>query len=157
MTDVTLHLPQSPVGPLTEALQADDLTGLAILRSHATYVPLAPHDIVRIDDERRIVDIEHLEPLWVFEVTMHLPKGLTFGQALDSGHPALRAVAEAKEEWSRAAWVTQKTTFSFIVSTGSREWFNDNVRCHPYVEHCEQTRDPEMHFSLEHALAHPNI
>jgi hypothetical protein len=152
---VKLKFTGGPTGPFEEEVEAEELRpGVAELRAHATFAPLGPGDVVETQGEV-IVGVKHFEPLWTVEATMHLPAGTRFAMSPTADHPAMVAVAECEENWRRAAWVTRNTSFSFLVSAQTRSWLEENVEAHPYVEHVELVRTPDLRADLDAWLAHP--
>lgn len=159
MSTATLHLRfvDGPTGPFTEDVQAKLVRRAAWeLTSHSTFCPLAPGDIVIASPLTNVIErVKHLEPLYTIEATLHLPAGTRFGMRPDEEHPAMKAVAECEEDWRRAAWVTRNTAFSFLVSSQSTGWLEENVEAHPYVEHVELVRTPDLKPALEHWVRTP--
>lgn len=153
-----LQYPQTVLGPIAEEIEGTAMPGgLVLLTQHASFMPLAPGDLVSVDGDRVIVAIERLEKQWMAEVAFHLPAGTTFGRAPSPDHPALRAVAETVAEWRKGACVTQTTSFTVLVSCSTREWIERNVVGHPYVEDCELVRTPDTVIDLQRALANPTL
>lgn len=159
---IRLMFNQGPTGPFEEEVEAEIAIDHGLnrpyyeLKAHSTFAPLAPGDVVACSRGTNVVSrVIRLESLWTVEATMHLPGGTTFGLMPDQEHPAMKAVAECYEDWRRAAWVTRNTSFSFLVSAQSRGWLEDNVEAHPYVEHVELIRMPDMKADLEGWLRSP--
>jgi hypothetical protein len=156
-TRVTLHFTGGPAGPFVEKIRAvSNENDRYELREHSTFAPLGPGDVVACDGVK-VVEVVRLEPIHTVEATLHLPVGVMFGHTFADEHPAMRAVQECYEEWKRAAWVTRNTAFSFLVSSQTRDWLEDNVAGHRYVEHVDWVRDPDMRPALAHWLEHPNF
>jgi hypothetical protein len=157
---VQLKFTGGPTEPFAEVLQGEQVDRGHELKTHSTFCPLGPFDVVETVREPSglvVAGVAHLEPLWTVEATLHLPRGTTFGRAPTEEHPAMRAVAECEEDWRRAAWVTRTTAFTFRVSSASRGWLEDNVEAHPYVEHIDLIRMPTMRADLAQWLAHPDF
>lgn len=156
-----LQFTDSPAAALAhprEELEAELVhPGVAELKQHSTFAPLAIGDLVEIRSSGLVVGIKHLEPVYVVEATLHLPRGTMFGHAPTDEHPAMRAVNECYEDWRRAAPVTRATAFTFLVSSQSRGWLEENIEDHPYVEHVDWVRDPQTRPALDYWLAHPNF
>lgn len=155
---------EGPTGAFAEEVEAQISTSFGAgrqyydLRTHATFAPLAPGDVVSCARGTRVVNqVVHLEPLWTVEATLHLPAGTTFAMSPTDEHPAMKAVAKCEEDWQRAAWVTRNTAFSFLVSAQTRSWLQDNVESHPYVEHVDLVRDPDLKPNLAGWLQHPSF
>ena len=155
---VILHYPDSPTGPFDEEIEGERLTcGWVELSSHSTFCPLGPTDAVEVDDALRVVAVRALHHWWTVEATLHLPRGTTFALSPTDEHPAMKAVAETEEDWRRAAYVTRNTSFSFLVSSSSIGWLEENVEGHPYVEHVDVRRTPTMKADLKAWLSHPSF
>lgn len=159
---LTLRFVEGPTGPFDEEVEAQIATNYAQgrsyydLKAHATFAPLGPGDVVATARGTRVINqVVHLEPLWTIEATLHLPAGTTFAMAPTEEHPAMKAVAECEENWRRAAWVTRNTAFSFLVSSQTRGWLEENVEDHPYVEHVELVRTPDLRANLDGWLRRP--
>jgi len=154
---VQLRFTGGPTGPFEEEVDGEEMRpGIVELRSHATFAPLGPGDIVETEGPV-ITGIKHFEPLWTIEATLHLPAGTRFAMSPDVEHPAMVAVAECEEDWRRAAWVTRNTSFSFLISAQTRGWLEDNVEGHPYVEHVALVRTPDLRPDLDVWLTHPSF
>lgn len=154
-----LEFTGGPTGPFSEEVHADFIDhrpdcDVYELRCHATFVPLAPRDRVRVVDGV-ITAIERLHPGWTIEATLHLPAATTFGHHPSEEHPALKAVAEVQAQWQQHALVTRNTAFSFLVTSDSRKWLEANVDKHRYVEHVDLIRGPAGTVDLAWFLAHP--
>lgn len=159
---LSLQFTDGPTGAFAEEVEAKISSAHGVgrhhydLTSHATFAPLAPGDVVSCARGTRVINkVVHLAPLWTIEATLHLPAGTTFAMAPTEEHPAMKAVAECEKEWRRAAWVTRNTAFSFLVSAQTRGWLEDNVEGHPYVEHIELVRTPDLSPDLAGWLRHP--
>lgn len=159
---LSLQFTNGPTGPFSEEVEAQITSDYSPrrshfeLKSHATFAPLAPGDVVACARGTHVVrKVVRLESLWTVEATLHLPAGTTFAQAPGEEHPAMRAIAECEEDWRRDAWVTRNTAFSFLVSSQSRGWLEDKVEAHPYVEHVDVVRTPAMEPDLEGWLRSP--
>lgn len=130
--------------------------GLTELRQHASFIPLAPGDIVSTDALDVVRQIQHLEPVWTYEIMLHLP-ALEANATPTEQHPAMKQIAELEEGWKRAAYVTRPTNFTFLVSAHDLEWIEREVLMHPFVHHYELVRDPQMKIDLAVAIKHPDL
>lgn len=127
------------------------------LRQHAGLIPLAPGDRLTIDQSGDAIAVVHLEPLYTYEVHMAMPSDLVAGRALPNGHPSRRKIADLAAGWRRDGYVTQLTTFTFLVSSQSRRWLDEQVLSHRYVAHHRRVRTPDLKMDLAVAVAHPDL
>lgn len=161
---LALKFANGPGGPFSEEVEAQitadhDFRYLHYeLKSHSTFAPLGPGDVVACHRGTKSVSrTVRLRPLWTVEATLHLPAGTRFAMSPTDDHPAMQAVAECEENWRRDALVTRNTAFSFLVSADTRGWLEDNVEAHPYVEHVELVRTPDLRPDLDAWLAMPSF
>lgn len=131
--------------PVTETLAGRSVEGtdssLVELRTHATFIPLGPRDIVRVDDGGQVQGIAHVEPLFSLEIYFHLPKDATFGMTPTKDHPAVMAIDCLVSQWRTDALVTHQG-FVLRISSPSHHWLSDNVLSHPFVAFHELIRTP---------------
>jgi hypothetical protein len=160
MLNLKITYPLQKVGESVLGIALHDIppTGLMQfeLRSHASFMPLAPGDIVAVDADDNVRGIVKLEQLWTYEVILNMP-GIEPGMTPTEAHPAMKAVAELEEKWRDAAWVTRPTNFTFLVSAQTEEWLKAEVFDHPYVRYVERVRDPRMKIDFDVAVAHPDL
>lgn len=132
-------------------------TPAAELRAHALNMPLVPGDVVAIDEERRVVDLLFCEPTFMVEVDFKIPINLTMGEALPEDDKARVTVSSVVEQWAREAYVTQTTTYSFMVSAPEQSWINERVRASPYVQDVELVRYPGMPIDFKVARSNADL
>lgn len=139
-TSVSIHYPSGDVETVTA--RATNVADEMELRAHSFLLPLGPGDVVRVDEERAVVDVVSLDPQWIYHVDLHLPADFTAGP-MPENHPAMKVWNQLVEEWSRDSSVTVLTTFTLVVSSRSERWLKDKVQSNKYVEGFEITRTPE--------------
>lgn len=138
--------------PTVESLEADDLgDGRAELRQHATFIPLAPGDVVAYDVTETATAVLKLVPVYTYEVSMKLPND---PERTDHAAELVKGIFE---EWRRDAWVTQDTRFSALVSSQTQRWFDETVRPNRYVNFIDERRTPELRLDLDVAVQHPDL
>lgn len=130
--------------------------GLVELTQHASFIPLAPGDVVYTDALDVVRDISVLEPLWTYEVMLQLP-ALEANATPTEEHPAMKQIAELEANWKAAAYVTRPTKFTFLVSAGDVAWIEREVLQHPFVRHFDLIRTPDLKIDLAVALRHPDL
>lgn len=131
--------------------------GKVELRQHATFIPLAPTDVVSVDDDRAITDVLALAPLYTFEVCFWMPADLPAFHTPTEEHRSMKAVAQTVQEWHRDAWVTRETNFTAYVSSTSYRWLQANVASHRYVDFTTLIRKPDTRLDYSVAVMHPDI
>ena len=99
------------------------------LNSHSFFIPLAPRDVVTADCGT-MTGVEETMPTFTVEVYFYLDTDPDVVEA--------RAV-----QWDEAAWATQSTRFSVLVTSGSRRWIDDVVASDPDVDWLDVIRVPE--------------
>lgn len=149
--NLTLHYPTANIDETLRGRLLDGKSTTVELTTHAGFLPLAPGDLVSIDDAGRIVDIVQLHKTHTYEV--HLKTGL------EPGEMPTVAQLEDIEAWFqevfRHTWITKQSTFTFMVS-GDREWL-DRVVDDERVEHFEVNRTPTLQLDLAVAVQHPDL
>lgn len=141
-----------------ETLEATEIRpGIAELRQHSGFIPLGPGDRVQVDQSGDVLGVEHLDPVFTYEVVLHLPADLVAGRPLPDHHPSRAKIQALLDELSRDAVVTRTTNFSFLVSSQSRRWLDEKVVAHKYVDNYRLIRTPDLQVNLSVATAHPNL
>lgn len=133
-----------------------DAPGTAELRTHASYVPLGPGDVVSFDFAGRIIGLVQRDRSYIVEVELPIP-----ADALRDGLSADASVLEPAEqlfaEWSRHASVTVQTSYSCFISSSSAEWLRDAVETNPSVMAVTVRRTPDTAINLDVALEHADF
>lgn len=102
--------------------------GVVRLREFSDFLPLAPGDLLAVNDEGVVTDVLDLAPGFLVEAHFHL----------DTDRDVLLATVG---EWDRATRVQPETLTAFVLSA-SEEWIEEVVKSDPTVEFIQIRRAP---------------
>ena len=128
----------------------------AVLASHSGFIPLAPGDVVQIEDEE-IVGVLDLAPVWTYEVEFPLPTDMRTGMRPTEDHYALVAITKLLEQWHAQGVVsTRLTNFTALISSTNEAAIKGAIS-NRLVEHADLRRTPDTRIDLAVAKANADL
>lgn len=116
--------------------------GLVRLREFSGVLPLAPGDLLAVDDEGIVTGVEDLAEGWLVQVHFHLavdPEAIP--SIVDSWEEAATAVQVGPPDLPLEQRILMRNAF---ILSSNREWLNDAVEGNGTVEFVDVLREPGM-------------
>lgn len=115
----------------SERLECEpEAPNLVRLKEFSDFLPLAPGDLLTVDEEGVVTDVVELAPGFLVEAHFHM----------DTERDLVLATVG---EWHRDTKVQAETLTAFVLSA-SEDWINDVVRNDPLVEFVQIRRTPDQ-------------